>query len=114
MIQTVSACKGYFGTDLAATKCLDYKGSAMKQIKVLRDIFNIWPDLHAMGKALGEEAGTVKQWRTRGKIPERAFGALMLAADARGFQLEWMQLQKLNPPRKDRYGKRVKKVRAKK
>lgn len=69
---------------------------SMKQIKVLRDVFEIWPDLHVMGAELNQAPGTVKQWRTRSRIPERMFTPIIHQALKRGFVLSWEHLESVN------------------
>lgn len=41
----------------------------------------------AMGKDIDEEAVTTNQWRFRGRIPERKWERIIVAAAARGFTL---------------------------
>jgi len=68
-------------------------------LSTIRDVFTIWPDLHVMGAEIGQEAGTVKQWRTRKRIPEHAFAAIIEKAAAREVLLTWSQLAAVNAAR---------------
>jgi hypothetical protein len=67
-------------------------------MQALGDIFRIWPSLNAMADDLGEKYDTVKRWRHRGRIPDRAWPQLIEKAARREQLVTAAQLLALNPP----------------
>lgn len=69
-------------------------------MQALQDIFTIWPSLNEMAADLGEKYDTVKRWRNRGRIPNRAWPAIIEKAARREQLVTAAQLLALNPPSK--------------
>jgi hypothetical protein len=68
----------------------------------LRDIFGIWKSLQAMADELNENYDTVKQWRTRGRIPSHAWPKIIEKAARHEKLVTAQQLLDLNMPRRKR------------
>jgi len=55
-----------------------------------------------MAFEVGEKRNTLVRWRTRGRIPEHAWDAIIAAAKERGQKLSAAQILALNAPMKPR------------
>lgn len=62
----------------------------------LRDIFTIWPSLKAMADDLDEKYDTVKRWRNRARIPDRAWPKIIEKAARREHLITAAELLELN------------------
>jgi len=58
----------------------------MKSLTV-KDIFDWWRDLKSFAADVGQKYETVKKWRQRGRIPNEHWPALIVAARAKGKNL---------------------------
>ncbi|MBR2819815.1 MAG: hypothetical protein IKE60_34415 [Reyranella sp.] len=57
------------------------------------DIINAWESPTILADDLGEEIGTVRQWRNRNKLPDRVWKAIVMAAQRRA--IEGVTLERL-------------------
>lgn len=69
----------------------------------LRDIFTkVWPNAAVMAIEIGEEYDTVRRWRSRGRIPERAWPKIIEKAARREHFITAGKLLELNREPKQR------------
>lgn len=72
-------------------------------MQALRDIFTaVWPNARVMAIDIGEEYDTVRRWRSRGRIPERAWPKIIEKAARREHFITAGQLLELNREPKQR------------
>lgn len=72
-------------------------------MQALRDIFTVvWPDARIMATEIGEEYETVRRWRSRGRIPERAWPKIIEKAARREHFITAGKLLELNREPKQR------------
>lgn len=74
-------------------------------MQALRDIFTkVWPNASVMAIDIGEPYDTVRRWRSRGRIPERAWPKIIEKAARREFLITAGSLLELNrePKRRGR------------
>jgi hypothetical protein len=57
-----------------------------RRLLSFNDVLASWPTLAALGRDLGVSAATMRSWRARGVIPQRAWEAIEAAAEARGLR----------------------------
>jgi hypothetical protein len=66
-------------------------------MQALRDIFTkVWPNASVMAIDIGEEYDTVRRWRSRGRIPERAWPKIIEKAARREILLTAGNLMAMN------------------
>lgn len=67
----------------------------------LASVYAPWDgNAEALAADIGEKPVTVRQWRNRGNIPPQYWPAIMKAAAAKGFKLDWVQFlpEGVDPP----------------
>lgn len=58
----------------------------MKAPATFSDVINLWPSRTALADDIGlEDANLVRSWRSRDRIPDEYWEAVIAAADQRGF-----------------------------
>ena len=50
-----------------------------------REVIGLWPSIQQLADELGENPWTVEKWRTRNRVPDRAWQRLVVAAKARRY-----------------------------
>ncbi|WP_422036560.1 carph-isopro domain-containing protein [Reyranella sp.] len=55
-------------------------------MQTFADIIDAWESPAALADDLGEEVGTVRQWRNRNRLPDRVWKKIVEAARARGIE----------------------------
>lgn len=74
-------------------------------MQALRDIFTkVWPNARVMATEIGEEYDTVRRWRSRARIPERAWSKIIEKAARREHLITAANLLDINrePKRRGR------------
>lgn len=46
----------------------------------VQDIFRLWPSVSELASQIGEKPDTVLRWKLRGRIPERVWPKVIMAA----------------------------------
>ena len=57
--------------------------SAMQRPHDFKQVIGLWPSIAELADELGEKPFTVEKWRTRNRVPDRAWKRLAVAAKAR-------------------------------
>jgi hypothetical protein len=66
-------------------------------MQALQDIFTkLWPNARVMADEIGEPYDTVRRWRSRGRIPERAWAIIIEKAARREMFITAGQLLAMN------------------
>lgn len=56
-------------------------------VKTVNDVFGFWPSLDEMAADIGETHWAVKKWRTRKRIPNKAWAKVIEGAKRKGKRL---------------------------
>lgn len=75
-------------------------------MQAIRDIFELWPTITSLAKAIDARPDTVRKWKKFGRIPQESWAAVILAVAAKGQRLTADQLLEMNAPMKPR-GRRL-------
>lgn len=60
--------------------------NTMKSPSTFSDVINLWPSRTALAGDIGlEDANLVRSWRSRDRIPDEYWAAIVKAAGERGF-----------------------------
>jgi len=74
----------------------------MPKIHEVRDIFELWPTVTAMAKAISAKPDTVRKWKKTKRIPEDAWHSVIDAALVKGCRLTVDMIMAANEPMKRR------------
>lgn len=58
----------------------------VRPVQTFTDIINAWEKPGLLAEDIGEEVGTVRQWRNRDTFPDRVWKAAVAAAARRGIE----------------------------